>query len=223
MFWDFCKRFSMLRISPKYLIPPERDRSVCCHAKNMAVILKPAVIGATGVWPVERSNVPRCSEFTLHFIVCVFCYHYHYGIWSRAWRAIKSCVDVWPDCGLAICCEIIIAGGLQHVCEGCVPAPENKLFSQMTDFKFERPYATHVLHCGISTCTMSRLAQVAHVQQTLRMVLTDGLLFTLQWDCVLVGQCSPLYWSAGPIALLFVCVICHFLFLNFILFRPVNL
>lgn len=63
----------------------------------------------------------------------------------------------------------------------------------MTDFMFQRPYATHVLHCGISTCTMSKLAQVAHVEQTFRMDLTNALLFPLQQDCVLVGQCRPLY------------------------------
>lgn len=46
---------------------------------------------------------------------------------------------------------IIIAGGLQHICEGCVPTSQNKLFSQMTALMFDSQYATHVLPYRIST------------------------------------------------------------------------
>lgn len=42
----------------------------------MADFLKTALLKMTGMWLVQRSNVLRYSEFTLHFIVSIFCYHY---------------------------------------------------------------------------------------------------------------------------------------------------
>lgn len=43
----------------------------------MADFLKPVLLKTTDVWPVQRSNVQHYSEFPLHFIVSIFCYHYY--------------------------------------------------------------------------------------------------------------------------------------------------
>lgn len=158
----------------------------------MADVLKPAVLKQL-VYDQLRDQMFHVAVNSQCIIVCIFCYHYHCGVWSCAWRAIKIC-DVWPDCGLAICCEIIIAAGLQHICEGCVPTPQNKLFSQVTDLMFDRQYATHVLRCRISTWAASKhtLAQVAAAEQTFfRIDLAEAHHFTLQQDCGLMGPCCP--------------------------------